>query len=122
MSVVSVIQYLTRTLCGIVLVVSVFPLCMMPYRLFRAVRAETRHELERGKNSDNPMFALFYYGLVLGGFLYSLHKVGLLDNDLAVAVAIASECLLCCMYLACCLGAIVYIKVAKWRRRLPVKE
>ncbi len=116
MILVNSIAILIRVLCCATLVVSVFPLVMMPYRIFQIYREEIRLELDNGDDSDNPWKCWITYALLVVGVVFSLFQLGCMCRLLAVAVGSACVCLLALICLFCNIAVVVYMRVVRCLR------
>lgn len=121
MSVLFLIKILVKALCCATLVMSVIPLVMMPLRILPTLRDEVKLELERGEDTDNPLFMCMIYALLIVGIVFSLYQLGFVCYLLAIVVGSACLCLLASLFLLCDIVAVIYIWVGK-RRRLRSKE
>ncbi len=111
------IESLDKVLCVALLVASVIPVLVMPYRLFQAFVAKARMNRERGEHVYNPIFCWLAYSIVVLGAVFSLHVLDVLDSDRALKVGIACACLLGCLLLCCYLVVAIYGVILKWRSR-----
>lgn len=110
------IKILGNVLSCATLVASVFPLVMMPIRIFQAYRDEVKLEIDRGKETDSPLFMWVIYALLTTGIVFSLYQLDFMCYHLAFTVASACLCLLALLCLLCDIIAVIYIWVVKCRR------
>lgn len=121
MNFIPVIDCLATICCVVILVSTVIPLCMMPYRMFQVFRDKVELELECGEHTYNPIFAWLVYGLTGGGVVFSLHRLGLIDRGLAFDVASFASCLWIVLLLVCFMAAGIYKRIARRRGALQRK-
>ena len=117
MNLVPLVNSLCKALCCATLVVSVFPLVMMPFRVFQAYRDAVRLELDGGEDAVNPLLHWMFYALLVIGVVFSLYQLGFVSHLLAVAAASACACLLACLCLLCGISAAIYTRIATGRRK-----
>ena len=113
MNVELIIALLVKVLSGTILVVSVYPLFMMPVRIVLAVRYEIRHKLAHGKYTGSPSWIWLCYGLVLTGVVFSLYQLDFVDCVHAIVLASIAWCLLACMFLVSLIVSGTCIRTAK---------
>lgn len=115
MNFISVVDGLSMTFCGVILIASVIPLCMMPYRMIQAFRDKVKRDVECGKSTYNHVFAWLAYGFVGGGIVFSLFNLGLVKRELAVSVTCFVGCIWMALLLVCCVAAGIYKRIVKRR-------
>jgi len=93
-----------------------FPPVMMPLRIVQACRDEVKLGLDRGEDTDNPLFTCMIYALLIVGIVFSLYQLCFVCHLLAISVGSACLCLLAVLFPLCDIIAAVCIWAGKcWR-------
>lgn len=111
MNCVVVIDGLMMAISGVILIASVVPLCMMPYRMIQAFREKVKLEVEYGKQAYDHIFAWLTYGFVEGGVVYSLFIIGLIDRELSLFIICFVGCAWMGLLLVCYVAAEIYKRI-----------
>ena len=107
MNCISVMEGMRTIFCVVILIASVVPFCMMPYRMFQVSRDRVKLDAESGGQPYNLIFAWLAYGFVGIGVLFSLFTLGLINRGLVVNLG----CFACCVWMALLLVCYVAVGV-----------
>ena len=112
----TVIESVDRVLCVALLIASVIPVLVMPYRIFQAFADRAKQDRESVGRTYDPIFAWLIYSVVVAGVVFSLRILGVLDSDRALKAGVVCACLLGCLLLCCYLAVAVHKMIAKSRK------